>query len=151
VTTDTDALLKTVQQAVRSAMNGEYGKQNALAALDALRSELEQRSSMENGYRIRAHAAEAELERHRAWLRHDYPSVADLRDELERVKAERDRLSEIRLEVADRALVAEARLDKALALLREIAEREVEYRDGIPVTAQHIARAAIAEIEWEAS
>lgn len=74
------------------ALNCDYrpGALNERAALDAIASELRQRASMENGYKIRAHAAEAELERvwgaANEWRKRYLDAVAGI----ERVRAERD-------------------------------------------------------------
>jgi len=115
--------------------------------------------------RERAKTAEAELVEIKA-------QFGDLLEEhkgkLERVKAERDDLArqldrvddalawkgtgEGRVSMALRGKVAEARLDKALSALREIAEGRVPSTYGARLHAARArARAAIAEIEGEAS
>jgi len=121
VSADREALLATVRRAIRGQSHWSEG----FAALDSLAAELER---LQN--KLNTDSQNFELEARKA--------------ELERVKAERD----IRTEHRD---MLQGKLDKALAALREIAERRVPptYGGGLGATVNR-ARAAIAEIEGEA-
>jgi DNA gyrase/topoisomerase IV subunit A len=195
MSTDTDALVATVREALHPTRHPEFGTDHlddvtreALAALDALAAELEARHKREWEYHElwhsetdRAEAAEDELERLRNKLNTDSQNfelearkaqIETLEAELERVKmaeaeamalvlsheghiervkAERDGYRAANfLHVQTRAEVAEARLDKALAALREIANQSVVLPDGsVNTTSAYTARTAIAEIEGE--
>jgi hypothetical protein len=131
VTIDTDALVATVRREHEHRTHG--GRTNFIQqcstcdALDALAAELE---------RVKDDA--------RIWekiARNESLTV-------ERVKAERADVRKRMASLAEAADMYSARLDKALTALREIRDRNTGFAvDGIPWTAQHIARAAIAEIE----
>ena len=86
--------------------------------------------------------------------RESLAALTSLAAELERVKAERDGFRDEAAEQQMRWLDEQARLDKALAALREIdkMERTSGYRSlpEAPVDFARIARAAIAEIGGEA-
>jgi methylmalonyl-CoA mutase N-terminal domain/subunit len=86
----------------------------------------------------------SELER----MRTDRKNVIEW---LERAKAERDEQRRIKIVYQDRAMRAEARLDKALAALREVCEAWYSPGGrGLLKASMARARAAIAEIEGEA-
>ena len=136
---DTEALIQTVREGitVRGDDADEYNRvDGANAALDSLAAELERLKQFgpdhevlpETIWRWRAEAAEAELER---------------------VKAERDTFETLSIarDVSRSEYVA--RLDKALAALREIAKNGGH----MPGVSRHavIARRCLAEIEGEAT
>ena len=141
---DTDALVATVRGDLLSLKKlvqptaWEYGIIPSEAALDALAAELEAVREMQRldaqahkEWCERALAAEAELER-----------VKALWEECERqVGRERRTAYSFR----DQGMIHKARLNKALAALREIAETS-----GPHYQHREIARTAIAEIEGEA-
>jgi len=145
VTTDTDALLATVREALACGNNHSMTKKEeeawfaAPAALDSLAAELERMRVNEDSWRQTAKGHRAARETAEA--------------ELERVKAERDELRSALAEQSDgdfgRVQAAEARLDKALSALREIGEAAIQT-PGQVVMSRDIARRCLAEIEGEA-
>ena len=159
MTTDTDALVATVRELVHNGMFDRPNRLQTLAALDALAAELK-----EHPWRVAAvdeqekrMAAEAELERYKS---DDFSLVP--KTEWERVKSERDTCvdnyracSEGHVKAVHKAQAAEARLDKALAALREIVTLPSAGPPTVDtkvrlVLAKNLARSAIAEIEGEA-
>jgi len=173
VSADTEALIQTVREALNSRKwvgqyRGEPGVPSALAALDSLAAELERLTILSseraeerdeavsnlNHARGLIDAAEAELERVKSELRQWETSIATeaLCDELERVKAERDAYKQkvVDAQHSRRVLYesTQARLDKALAALREIEDTEwdgVDTGERI-VGPDDIARTALADL-----
>jgi uncharacterized caspase-like protein len=163
VTTDTDALLKTVREA-HLADRSTAGKPRpdnceVCAALDALASELETMrtaSAVAENYAARvtqrAEAAEAELERVKV-----YETEQELVAALERVKAERDELLRQKPQDYRRFSMAEARLDEALAAVEALWATRIVTGETAVVNTRELTdlhklfRAPIAEIEEEDS
>jgi chromosome segregation ATPase len=165
VSADTEALLATVRSALDygSDFPGHEALESLARQMDALNAEnarlnAENRDLLEKwsarGGRIDALAAE--LERVKAKWAELEREYQNLWDESERVKAERDGLiAQAHRNGASRRRQEkeyEARLDKALAALREIVSISGAGGSGeipaMPIASR--ARAAIAEIEGEA-
>jgi hypothetical protein len=153
---DTDALLATVRAGIRIHPDEPTDvmvdlERNALAALDSLAAELEQLQkygpmTAEGHVSIELHTLqemEAELERMKRERDHFMAHAETLDADLERVKAERDEFVVITNGMRHS-------LDKALSALREIADGEKVLGQS-PAFLREVARAAIAEIEGEAT
>lgn len=150
VTTDTDALIQTVREALW--VNHADGRRKGETALDSLAARLTEYERQTPAWdRLAAQEVrrlEAELER----VKRDAESLnarllierSDALAELERVKAERDGALRWRTEIANTAAEFEARLDKALTALRWYAD--VLHANG---SSGDLARKTIAEIEGE--
>jgi hypothetical protein len=133
VTTDTDALLATVREAIFG------GPGPATAALASLAAELE--------------LVTRSRDEHAKSANHNLDVCKRLEAELERVKAERDGLigrNQFLSTEQVRADVNAALLDKALAALQEIETAIGTSTEFVETIMRRIARAAIAEIEGEA-
>lgn len=133
MTTDTDALLATVREAIFG------GPGPATAALASLAAELE--------------LVTRSRDEHAKSANHNLDVCKRLEAELERVKAERDGLigrNQFLSTEQVRADVNAALLDKALAALQEIETAIGTSTEFVETIMRRIARAAIAEIEGEA-
>jgi hypothetical protein len=147
VSADTEALLATVREAHAKAMAAlgaadvhPYSgpairdwEQQLDAALDSLAAELEKRGDNER-----------HLTNLLSWRERE---GTEARAEVERVKAERDEWRATAETESRWQAELQARLDRALAALREITS--VSTADPLVRDVQAIARAAIAEIEGE--
>ncbi len=108
------------------------------AALDSLAAELERTQKIAEAHKG---ANKLLVDEYEAKLTAHVESLNAAEAELERVKAERDEIAPV-----FRFVLAEARLDKALSALREIAKMRSPI-DNDEWTFRDVARAAIAEIE----
>jgi chromosome segregation ATPase len=158
---DIDALVATVRE-YRPLIPSDAERVRFDAALDTLAAELREITALCHDadaetmlYVKRAQAAEAELERVKAEREMYRERYNRLSNEVTAVKAERDKTRERWLDdcryYGGKITEREARLDKALAALREIAEDKNKpnsrgYRAG-EAGIRQIARAAIAKIE----